>query len=163
MATASLVNATWTNRATVKTSDETVVECFRILEGTTIAANEHVMITELPWGVTIVNCDILVMTTAGAACTADIGVYPKSALSGTTLTDTATGADIDGIWDGANTNSAGRNTTGLPGALLGIPIDEAILTVSTDYGEPVLVSLKNLGAATVTVGMDLRVILTYNI
>ena len=155
-------NSTWTARKSVQSvSENLVTEVFKIT-GNDAAANDYILLTELPFGTTVMDCVVNVRDAAAAAAILDVGVYAAENVVDDVLTPAGAGYDIGGLYNGADLNSAVVDTTGVKGVLLGVPLDEDVFTSSDQYQEPIVIAGKVL-AELIVAADEALVILTYKL
>lgn len=149
MATLSTLTP-WVNRKATQDRGEKfivlrkafVADELKYSSGTTaLAANDFVPLWEIPFGSTIINARANVLTDTTGSCIFDLGVYGFTTYTGTTFAGTgSTGADIDGILDGIELDTAGVFST--TGVLIGRKLDERVFTDSDELNQPLYIALK---------------------
>jgi len=152
-------NQTWLERATVQTvSENLVTEVFAIEQAVAAAANA--VITELPFGSTMIACSVNAKTATDAAAILSVGVYASDDFDGTDLAGSATGYDVDGLAVTTTLAVAGHQAGA--GALLGIKLDETVFTGADQFGEPLIVGA-SVATQDIDASADVRIVLTYKL
>lgn len=153
----------WTNRHDLVYPAHRIAHmAMRVGETTVTDIGDVVRVGEIPWGTTILDATLIVITGGGVDCVGTLGVYPDSAItedegvyyfSNTIGIEDALATDMD-----ISKNIVLGNTS-FASDYFGIPFDETVFTDGNDERKPLTLAFK-IGVAQAAAGLTLTLFLT---